>query len=299
MQSSIHNMLTDNPNPLPEVVDKPSHRVWRRFLKHRLAVFGSGILILMVLMAVFAPWLTPYNPNATNLTQTLSPPSAQHILGTDGVGRDVLSRLIAGSRVSLSVGFLAGFLTTIIGVVFGAVSGYYGKWVDNIMMRIVDFFLSIPTLFLLILASAILVNPSIYALMAIIGFTSWPSLARLIRGQVLQAKNFQYVEAAKALGAPGRRILWRHIVPGLTGIIVVSATLSVGGAIYALSALSFLGLGVQPPTADWGSMLSDASTYVFSNPLLAVWPGLMIFLAIMAFNFLGDGLRDAFDAKRS
>lgn len=273
--------------------------IWRRFRRHKLALFGSVIIMLLIAVAVLAPVITPVDPADQNLLQRLKPPSGDHWFGTDLYGRDIYTRMVYGSRISLQVGFVSVSIAATIGVVLGAVAGYYRGIVDSIIMRITDIFLSIPVFFLILTVIA-LFKPTAFNIMAVIGLTSWPGLARLVRGEFLSLRERDFVEAARATGAPDLRVIFRHILPNSMGPIIVSCTLRVAGAILVESGLSYLGLGVQPPTATWGNMLNEGSPYLLKVPpawWTAVFPGLAIFLTVMAFNAVGDGLRDALDPR--
>jgi peptide/nickel transport system permease protein len=276
----------------------PGRRTLRRFLSHRLAVFGAALLLLMGLCAIFAPIVAPANPSKIDLTNISKPPSGGHWLGTDAVGRDVLSRLIYGARVSLSVGLVAVALYLTIGFVLGAVSGYFGRWVDTLIMRFTDIMLCFPT-FVLILILVGLLGPNIGNVMLVIGLFGWPGIARLVRGQVLQLRELDYVIAAQMLGARRWYVLWKHILPNVIGPLTVAATLGIASAILTEAGLSFLGLGVVQPTPSWGAMLNEARSpaLLATKPWLWLAPGATISLAVLATNFIGDGLRDAFDVK--
>ncbi|HEY8393889.1 MAG TPA: oligopeptide ABC transporter permease [Thermaerobacter sp.] len=276
--------------------DTPWREAWRRFFRNPLAVAGLLVLLLFVGVAVAAPWIAPYPPEQIDLLNVDAPPSPQHPLGTDSIGRDIFSRLIYGSRVSLLVGFTVAAGAVVIGVVVGAIAGYFGGWVDTVLMRIIDVMLSFPVLFLNILVLAIFGGHFRYLILVLV-LTSWMGVARLVRGQFLQLREMQYVEAARAIGTPAWEIMFNHLLRNSTAPIIVNATLMVGGAILAESALSFLGLGVQPPQTSWGQMLNNAQQYMLTNPMLAVYPGACIFLTVLAVNFVGDGLRDAFDPR--
>ncbi|MDI3317553.1 MAG: ABC transporter permease [Bacillota bacterium] len=269
-------------------------QVGRRFVRHRLALTGGLILLLLVLAAVLAPWVAPYKPDAQDLGAMLVPPSPKHWMGTDDLGRDLLSRVIYGGRISLAVGFFAMVVAILVGGTVGAVAGFAGGLVDNLLMRVTDAALSIPYLFVLLVLS-VLITPSTPGLIVIIGLTQWMYPARILRAEFLSLKQREFVEGARALGAPTGRIILRHILPNALSSLLVNATLAVGQSIIIESVMSWLGLGIQPPTASWGSMLSDAQTYVTSAPWLALFPGLMIFLTVLSFNLVGDGLRDALD----
>lgn len=273
-----------------------SRRTWRRFFAHRMGVLGGLILIGFVLSAVFAPWLSPASPEQTHFDRLLQPPSWQHPFGTDELGRDVMSRVLHGGRVSLTVGALSVSLALILGGLWGLVAGYFGGRLDSLLMRLVDALLAFPFLILAIALAAAL-GPGLTNSMLAIAIVTAPAVARLVRGQVLAELGKDYVTAAVALGASHSRILFRHILPNLWGSLIVQGSLSTANAILAEATLSFLGLGVQPPTPSWGSMLNAARGYLEPAPWLAVFPGLAIFLAVLSFNLLGDAIRDALDPR--
>ena len=270
----------------------------RRFLKHKLAVFGLVVLVLLALVAVFAPLIAPYTFDGQDLTiiGQPQPPSSAHLMGTDQLGRDAFTRVLYGARISLMVGLFSALLATGLGTLIGALAGYYRGFIDTLLMRFTDVVLCIPLLPLVIVLSGIL-RPSVPLLITIVGGLSWMGTARLVRGQFLSLREREFVEASRALGGRDNRIMFRHILPNAVGPIIVSTTLSVGGAIMLESALSFLGLGVQPPTPTWGNLLNYASQWLTAAPWLALFPGLMILLTVLSVNFLGDGLRDAFDPR--
>jgi len=245
------------------------------------------------MLVLFAPALMPYTPEEANLMEALDPPSLAHLLGTDANGRDLMVRLVYGGRVSLAVGFLAVLLSLMLGTIVGALSGFYGGIMDSVLMRFTDAMLSLPTFFLILAILAIL--PGAGAVPFVIGITSWMAIARIIRAEFLHWKNADFVDAAALLGASRARIVLRHILPQALPSIVVAATLGVSFAIITESSISYLGLGIQPPTPTWGNMLLEAQQRVFGYPLLAVYPGFMILLTVMCFNAIGDGLRDALD----
>ena len=276
----------------------PSRRTLRRFLRHRLAVLGAVILVVMASAAIFAPLLAPYDPNAINLMRVSHPPDATNLLGTDAVGRDTLSRLIYGARVSLSVGLVAVSIYLAIGFVLGALAGYAGGWVDTIIMRFTDIMMCFPT-FVLILILVGFVGPSIVNVMLVLGLFGWPDITRLVRGQVLQLRELEFVQAAGAMGAGKWYILLRHIAPNIVGPLSVAGSLGIAGAILAEAGLSFLGLGVVQPTSSWGSMLNEARNPATLATSVWLWlaPGVAISLAVLAANFIGDGLRDALDVR--
>jgi len=270
-----------------------------RFMKHRLAVAGLIILMIIIFMAIFAPWIAPKNPYELSGSFG-APPSSENILGTDQVGRDVLSRLIYASRVSLMVGIGAVAIYTVIGTILGAVSGYFGGWIDMLFMRVTDVFMSFPSLMVVLVVVSVL-GPSLTNMIIIIGLLGWPPIARLVRGSVLSLKQMDYVKASVALGLGTPRILFLHILPNAIAPILVQATFGMAGTIIIEASLSFLGMGVQPPTASWGNMLTDAQslTVLTDQPWLWVPPGLMIVISVLSINFIGDGLRDAIDPKSS
>lgn len=257
---------------------------------------GGAFILFLVCVALAAPALLPHDPSAQDLISRLQPPSSMHWLGTDDLGRDVFSRLLMGTRISLSVGVVAVGLQLFIGVLLGLWAGYAGGKVDIVMMRLVDVMLCIPTIFLILAVLAFL-GPNIQNVMAIIGLTSWPGLARLVRGECLSIREREYIQAAKVAGLPVWRILFVHILPNVAAPILVSATLSLGGAILTESGLSFLGLGVQPPDASWGTILSIGRDYLHLAWWLTVFPSLAILITVLAFNLLGEGLRDVLDPR--
>lgn len=275
-----------------------NHYVLRRFLRHKLAVAGLVVLILLVLLAIFAPQIAPHDPNYIDPHAISEAPSAAHPLGLDQVGRDNLSRLIYATRISLSVGVVAVGIYVLIGTVLGALAGYYGGWVDVVLTRFADIVLSFPQIMLiLVIVSA--VGPSVWNIMLVLGLLGWPSIFRIVRGQFLSLRGQDFVQAARALGARDARLIYRHILPNSLGPILVAATFGTANAILTEASLSFLGLGVQPPQASWGNMLIQAqsSSVIESQPWLWVPPGLMIFISVLAINFVGDGLRDALDPR--
>jgi peptide/nickel transport system permease protein len=268
-----------------------------RFRRNRLAVIGFALIGVFVLIAIFASIISPFDPIQQNYDQLLQPPSITHWFGTDNLGRDVLSRVIYGTRVSLTAGVLAVALAALIGVSLGLLAGFLGGVTDNIIMRLIDAMLAFPFLVLAISLAAIL-GPSLQNAMVAIAVVSIPVFARVTRGQVLSERERDYVQAAKALGANDLRIMVQHVLPNIAGPIIIQCTLSIAGAILAESSLSFLGLGVQPPTPSWGEMLNVARGYLRDAPWTAIAPGVLIFIAVLAFNLLGDGLRDALDPRQ-
>ena len=278
-------------------IDSPGRLALRALLSRPTAVFGGVVLIGMVVLALFAPWIAPYDPLATSWTLVRKAPSAAHWFGTDEVGRDLLSRIIWGARASLSAGVIAVAIAVGVGVPTGMVAGYVGGWTDALISRLTDAMLAIPFLILAIALAAFL-GPSLGNAMIAIGVTATPIFVRLARGQVLAARAEDYVEAARAVGNPPIRILLWHILPNILPPVMVQATLAVAAAIIAEASLSFLGLGQQPPAPSWGSMLNTAQRFLTQAPWMAVFPGLAIFLTVLAFNLFGDGLRDALDPRR-
>lgn len=270
---------------------------WRRFCKNKTALIGLCVLAVLAVMAIGASWIAPEPWTHLDLLNKNQPPSAQHWLGTDQYGRDVFSRLVWGSRISLTVGLVAAAVSLSLGAAWGAVAGYYGgSWLDVTMMRIAEAIDSIPILVLLIVVSAV-VSRSIYTVMLVIGLTSWPSAASLVRGQYLSLRQRDYVTAAQALGASDARIIFRHIMPQVMAILLVSASFRIASAILFESTLSFLGFGPPPPFPTWGEMLATGRNVLRQAPWVTFWPGLMITMTVLAFRFVGDGARDAWDPK--
>ncbi|HSU96549.1 MAG TPA: ABC transporter permease [Gemmatimonadaceae bacterium] len=260
---------------------------------------GVTVIAVMVVMAVFAPIVARHDPNAIDLIHLLDPPSHAHWLGTDVQGRDVWARLVYGARVSLAVGLVSQVIAVSLGITLGLLAGYYRGWIDEVVMRLADVTLAFPTLLLLIAMSAAF-QPSMSVVFITIGVVGWAGIARLVRGQVLVVRDLEYVQAARALGARGERIMLLHVLPNVVGPVVIAATLGIAGAIMAEAALSFLGLGIQPPTASWGSMIADGRDLdqLRNAPWTSLAPGLAIGAAVLGFNLLGDALRDALDPRR-
>ena len=285
----------------------------RKLRKHKAAMISLAFIAVLALIAIFAPFIAPHDPNAQDLAGVYAPPSAAYPLGQDELGRDLLSRIIFGSRVSLIVGFAVAFLSVFLGTLMGLLAGFFGGWVDNFISRFIEIMLSLPVLALQLVMSGLFLSSdaaifktirenfgnsaSVVIIITIFSVFGWMGTARLVRGEVLRMKNLEYVDAARALGASNNRVMWRHLVPNLLGIIIVSATFDVGSAILGEAALSFLGFGIQPPVSTWGNMLSNAQEVVLDKPWIPFYPGLAILFTVLAFNFLGDGLRDAFDPK--
>ena len=279
--------------------------IWKRFRKHPGAIAGIFILSLLAIATILVP-LSPYDPEASSMTERLQPPSLAHPMGTDALGRDLMTRVLYGGRISLTVGLLVVVISLSIGVPIGALAGYYGGWLDSVLMRITDTFLSLPALLVLILLSAILrevdfplfESNSMLTIALVIGILSWMTFARLVRAIFLTLREMDFVAATRALGGSDFRIIANHILPNSIGPIIVEATLELGYAIIEESGLSFLGFGIQPPTPSWGNLLSNAQDNFTKYPWLAIFPGLMIFFAIISANYIGDGLRDAFDPHK-
>ncbi len=269
---------------------------WPRFKKNKLALIGSAIVLLFFILSVFASWLSPYDPGKINLQEVLSPPSAAHPLGTDQLGRDVLSRMIWGSQISLKVGFVSTGIALLIGVILGAMAGYYGRWTDALVMRGVDIMLCFPTFFLILAVIAFL-EPSIWNIMMIIGLTGWMGITRLVRADFISLKERDFVQAARAIGASDSRIIFVHILPNAMASLLVAATFGIAGAILTESALSFLGIGVQPPTPSWGNILTDGKDNIDIAWWLSFYPGLAILLTVLGYNLLGEGIRDSLDPR--
>jgi peptide/nickel transport system permease protein len=273
-----------------------SRLVWSQFKRDRLAVAGLFIVLALFLAAILAPYLAPYSPTAYDLNSVLIGPCKAHLLGTDDQGRDVLSRLIYGARISLSVGFVAVSIYIAIGIIFGALAGYYGGWIDIVISRGIEVVMCFPTFFL-ILAILAFVGPSIYNIMIVIGLTGWTGIARLVRGEFLRIKGQDFVASAKVCGAGDMRVIFRHILPNALAPVLVSATFGVASAILAESSLSFLGFGVPPYVASWGGILSASRDFMDVAWWLTVAPGVAIFITITAYNLVGEGLRDAIDPR--
>ncbi|WP_053367991.1 oligopeptide ABC transporter permease [Bacillus sp. FJAT-27245] len=270
----------------------------RKYMKNKLAVVSAVILFIIINAAIFAPWIAPYHPSDQNLLETLSPPGGKYLLGTDDLGRDTLSRLLYGAQVSLLVGFTSVAGSIFIGTVVGAIAGYFGGKIDAVLMRFVDVIISFPSIFLLITLVTIF-EPSLMTLILVFALFGWTGTARLVRGEFLTLRSREFVLAAKTMGIKSSRIIFSHILPNAMGPIVVSATLGIGGVILAETALSYLGLGIQPPRPSWGNMLQSAQSLKIMVEAwwFTLFPGIMILITVLAFNFVGDGLRDAFDPK--
>jgi peptide/nickel transport system permease protein len=269
---------------------------WKRLKRNRLALIGLSIVILLILIAILAPVISPYDPNARIKEDSSLGPSRAHLFGTDLLGRDIFSRVIYGSRISIEVGIIAVGISVILGLILGALSGYFGNIPDTVIMRIADIFFAFPYILGAIVIMTVL-GPGIVNIFIAIGILGWASFARIFRGSILSIKNKEYIEAARALGASNYRIITKHIFPNSFAPIIVYATMNVGTAIIVEAALSFLGIGVQPPTPAWGKMLADSLEYIDTAPWLMLFPGLAILITVLGFVLLGDGLRDAFDPR--
>ena len=271
--------------------------VWRQLRKNTLAVVGLFVLVLLIFVAAFAPQLAPYEFEAQNASLSLAPPSAEHLLGNDRLGRDTFSRLIYGTRQSMQLGFFSVALAAAIGIPLGAISGFYGKWVDYVVMRFLDVYQAIPTMLLCLTLSAIL-GPSLRNTIFALGISMVAGYARIMRASVLTVREKEFIEAAKAIDASGLRIIFKHVLPNAISPLIVQITMGVGTCIMMGASLSFIGLGVQPPTPEWGSMVSEARNFLRQNPELALYPGVCIMISVLSCNLLGDGLRDALDPRQ-
>jgi peptide/nickel transport system permease protein len=290
-------------SPMPMPVIKPNSRsLWRigfrRFKRNKVAVISAIFLIAMIVVAIVAPYITPKDPNQVNILLPHQPPSSEYWLGTDESGRDIASRLIVGARASITVGIASMLISISIGMLVGSIAGFFGRWVDAILMRFTDGMMAIPYFFLVLIVVAVF-GTSFRNIVIVIGATSWMVVARVVRSEVIRFRNYEFVTAARSIGATDLRLLFRHVVPHTFPSVIVAATLGVANAILLESALSYLGLGIQQPQASWGNMLSKSQAYLFDNPILPLYPGLLILLVVLAFNFMGDALRDALDPRYS
>lgn len=277
-------------------VRSPLREFWKRLLRQKLAMFAAGVLAVLVFSAAFAPWIAPYDPTSPDYNQILSPPSAAHWAGTDAFGRDILSRIIFGGRISLAVGVLSVTIGGIVGIALGLIAGFYGRWLDSLIMRASDVLFAFPGILLAIGVIAIL-GPGIDNVIYAVAVFSVPTFARLVRGSTLALKNAPYVDAARATGVKNRWLMLRHILPGTLPSVIVYFSMRVGTSILTAAALSFIGLGAQPPSPEWGAMLADGRSFIGVASHVTLYPGLAIFITVLAFNLLGDGLRDALDPK--
>lgn len=269
---------------------------WRQLKKNKIAVVSLFVLILLFLTAIFAPVLAPYDYDQEDFSQSFAGSSREHLLGTDRLGRDILSRLLYGSRQSLQMGLYSTILAAVVGIIIGSIAGYYGGWVDNALMRFLDIYQGIP-MFLLCVTLAAVLGPSLRNAIIAIGISSVPGYARLMRASILTVGEMEYIEAAKAINSSNRRIILKHIIPNAISPLIVSITMSMGGSVLAGAGLSFIGLGVQAPIPEWGAMISDARSFLRGHATLALYPGICVMITVLAFNLLGDGLRDALDPR--
>jgi peptide/nickel transport system permease protein len=270
--------------------------VWKQLKKNKVAVVSLFIIVIIILIAIFAPILAPYPYELQNTRKALSPSTSEYLLGTDRLGRDVLSRLIYGSRASLEMGLIAVAISAVVGIFIGSIAGYYGGWTDNILMRFLDIYQSIP-MFLLCVTLAAVLGASLRNAILALGFAGVPGYARLMRASILSVREMEYVEAARSINAKSGRIIIKHIIPNAMAATLVTITMGIGGCVLAGAGLSFIGLGVQPPTAEWGAMISDARNFMRGHGELALYPGICVMITVLAFNLLGDGLRDALDPR--
>lgn len=269
---------------------------YKKLAKNKAALAGGIIVIFVAILAIIAPLIAPYDPTHIEMTKKLQGPSSEHWFGTDDKGRDILSRLLYGSRISLTVGLLSTLLGAAVGILFGIIAGYYGKWLDSLIMRICDVLLAFPGI-LLALAIVSVLGASTTNVIIAVAFFAVPTFARIVRGSTLSVKKLEYIDAIRAMGSNDFRIIFKHILPNIVSPIIVQATLYIASAIITASALSFLGLGTQPPTPEWGTMLAQGRSYISQAPHLTLFPGLVILIVVIGFNLFGDGLRDALDPK--
>jgi peptide/nickel transport system permease protein len=268
----------------------------KALIRNKMSLVGGIIVFIYIILAVLAPLISPYDPYEIDLVNKLQPPSADHIMGTDDKGRDIFSRILYGSQLSLAVGFVSVFIGALFGIVLGIISGYYGGWVDTIIMRFIDVLLAFPGL-LLALAIVSALGPSLINVMIAVGVFSIPTFARIVRGSTLSVKKMEYIDAIRVLGASDLKIIFVHILPNIMSPIIVQGTLRLATSILSVAGLSFLGMGAQPPTPEWGAMLSDGRDFLFTAPHIALFPGIAIALIVLGFNLFGDGLRDALDPR--
>jgi peptide/nickel transport system permease protein len=295
-QTQEFDMDDKKKSPNQRFEERQKKTFWRYFKRRWMAVGSLVIIVIIFLVAGFASFLSPYDPGKTNVAFKLKSPSFQHYLGTDNLGRDVFSRMLYGSRVSLSVGFVAVAISVGIGILVGAMAGYYSGWVDSLLMRFVDVMLCFPSFFLMLTVVALL-GPSLFKVMVVIGITSWMGTARFVRAEFLSLRERDFTQAAKALGVKDFRIIYRHILPNAMAPVFVTATLGVATAILVESGLSFLGFGAQPPAPSWGNILTEGRAYIFDAWWLTVFPGFAILVTVLSFNLVGEGLRDAIDPR--
>ena len=267
-----------------------------KLINNKFAIIGLTVIVLLIFIALFAPLISPYTPSQQNIFERLQPPSLTHLFGTDDLGRDVFTRMIFGARISLAVGFISVFIILVIGTFLGIISGYYGGKTDYIIMRFTDIVLCFPTFFLILLVIAF-IEPNIYNVMIVIGVTSWPGLARLVRAEVLSLKEREFILVSKMMAVSNIKIFFVHILPNIISPLMVYSSLAIGGAILTESALSFLGLGVQPPMPSWGQILTSGKDYIYMAWWLSLFPGIAILITVLAFNLVGEAVRDVFDPK--
>lgn len=288
---------------VPDVAQRPTRTpmqlAWMRLRRAKLALAGLAVFLALVIVAVFANVIAPHGKNDIDLFNITASPSRDHWMGTDALGRDELSRLIYGARLSLWIGISSAVLAVVVGTLVGAVAGYYGRWIDGLLMRFVDLMLAFPSIFLLLILAAMLEGISVTGIILFLGLFSWMWLARIIRGEFLSLKAREFIEAARSIGVSDKRIILRHMMPNVIGPIIVTITLDIAVFMIAEASLSFLGFGVQPGTPTWGNMLNESRAEYLSYPRLAVIPGLTLTIAVLAINFIGDGLRDALDPRGS
>lgn len=270
--------------------------IWRQLRKNKIAVVSMIVLILIFATSILAPVLAPYPPDEEDFSQSFASPSKEHLLGTDRLGRDILSRLLYGSQQSLQIGIYSTIVAAIVGIIIGSIAGYYGGWVDNLLMRFLDIYQGIP-MFLLCVTLAAVLGPSLRNAVIAIGISSVPGFARLMRASILTVAGMDYIEASKAINASDSVIIRKHIIPNAIAPLIVSVTMSMGGSVLAGAGLSFIGLGVQPPIPEWGAMISEARSFLRGHATLALYPGICVMITVLAFNLLGDGLRDALDPR--
>lgn len=300
VNQTVGDMHGDGQGTLPQIGDdqfrqaSSSHRAWREFSRNRFALVGTAFILFIAAMGILAPVVSTHDPNVQVLRERLDPPSAEHWLGTDELGRDFYSRLVYGARVSLFIGIAGTAAGVFFGTIIGLISGFFGGRTDTLVMRVIDIMYAFPGILLAILVVAVM-GPSLFNLIVVLAIWATPSLSRIVRGNVLSLMSLDYVAAARALGASRTRIMFRHLLPNTMAPIIVYTTLTVAGSILTAAALGFLGLGVQPPTSEWGSILSNGRTYLRQAPLLMIFPGTLIFLTVISINLIGDALRDALD----
>jgi len=284
-------------SPHSAIVEGVWRLTGRRFLRHRLAIAGTLVVLLFAGAAALAPWIAPHSYSAIDLDRLFGPPSPLHWFGSDELGHDVFTRILYAGRVSLTVGFVASAVSVAVGTMVGLVAGYFGGWWDRSLMRVVDMLLALPALALMFVLARVL-GTGIWSIVAVLAVLGWMGTARLVRAEILRLRGLEFVEAARCVGASDARIIVRHLLPNALAPVIVSASLQVGAAILAESTISYFGLGIQPPVPSWGNMLQNAQAYLWTAPWLAIYPGIFIFVTVLSFNFIGDGLRDALDPRQ-